>query len=184
MHSRTPGRLAVPAQRCSIYTKIARAGHNTHCQPNGDLQLGGGFAYAKHDYEFTPLGDGTRIKGFTLYGTYDFRPHLGVELAFHQLGTHTSDHEQERTYEIGPRYVLHFNRFNPYARVMYGRGVFNFPYDVANVAYNMVVGGGGVDINMQKHVNVRLDYEYQRWFGFPLHDLKPQMVTVGAAYHF
>ena len=149
-----------------------------------DLQLGGGFSYGKHDYEFTPPGDGTRISGLSLYGTLDFKTHYGVEIAFHQLGTHKDDHEYERSYEIGPRYVLHFNRVNPYARVMYGRGVFNFPGDVANIAYNMGVLGGGVDFNAQKHVNVRVDYEYQKWFGFPLHDLQPQMVTLGAAYHF
>ena len=29
----------------------------------------------------------------------------------------------ERTYEIGPRYVLHYGRFAPYGKVMYGRRV-------------------------------------------------------------
>ncbi len=149
-----------------------------------DLQLGGGFSYGKHDYAFTPLEDGTRISGLSLYGTLDFKTHYGVEIAFHQLGTHKADHEYERTYEIGPRYVLHFNRINPYVRVMYGRGVFNYPGDVANLAYNIGALGGGVDFNAQKHVNVRVDYEYQRWYGFPLYNLQPQMVTVGAAYHF
>lgn len=149
-----------------------------------DLQLGGGFSYGKHDYEFTPLEDGTRINGLSLYGTLDLKTHYGVEIAFHQLGTHKADNMYERTYEIGPRYVLHFNRVNPYVRVMYGRGVFNYPGNVANLAYNMGVIGGGVDFNVQKHVNVRVDYGYQRWYGFPLHNLQPQMVTVGAAYHF
>lgn len=149
-----------------------------------DLQLGAGFSYGKHDYEYTPIEDGTRINGLSFYGTLDFKPHLGVEIAFRQLGTHKSDHMYERTYEIGPRYVLHFNRINPYARVAYGRGVFNFPQDIANLAYNMGVIAGGVDVNVLPHLNVRGEYEYQRWFGFPNHNLQPQMITVGAAYHF
>lgn len=151
-----------------------------------DVQVGGGFSYGKHDYGYTLPGDGTRISGFSLYGTFDPTTHLGVELAFRQLGNHKADHLYERTYEIGPRYVLHFGRFHPYARVMYGRGVFNYPQDVANLAYNMGVLGGGVDINVQRHLTVRVDYEYQRWFSFigQAHDLQPQMVTVGAAYHF
>ncbi len=149
-----------------------------------DLQVGGGLTYAKHDYEYTPLSDGARIKGFSLYGTLDLKPHYGIEVAFHQLSTHASDHEYERSYEIGPRYVLHFGRVNPFARVMYGRGVFNFPQDIANLAYNMGVIAGGADFNVQRHINVRAEYEYQRWFGFPNHDLQPQMITVGAAYHF
>lgn len=48
----------------------------------------------------------------------------------------------------------------------------------------MGVAGGGVDIHVHKHVNVRAEYEYQKWFGFPPHGLTPQMVTIGAAYHF
>ncbi len=158
--------------------------HAATASRQADLQVGGGFSYAKHDYEFTPAGDGTRISGLMLYATLDVRPHLGVEFTFHQMSTHKDDHEYERTYEVGPRYVLHYNRFNPYIRVAYGRGVFNFPRDEANLAYNLAAGGGGVDINVQKHVNVRVDYEYQRWFGFPLHDLQPQLATVGVAYHF
>lgn len=149
-----------------------------------DLQVGGGFSYGKHDYEFTPLEDGTRINGLSVYGTLDFKTHYGIEVAFHQLGTHKSDNMYERSYEVGPRYVLHFNRVNPYVSVMYGRGVFNYPFDGANLAYNMGVIAGGADINVLKHVNVRAEYEYQKWFSFPLHDLQPQMVTVGAAYHF
>ena len=143
-----------------------------------DLQLGGGYALASPDY-------GPRISGFTLYGTYDFRTHLGAEFDFHQASSHNGNSLYERTYEIGPRYVLHLNHgLNPYVRVMYGRGVFNFPANIANLAYNMGVAGGGVDINVRQHINVRADYEYQQWFGFPPHGLTPQVVTIGVAYHF
>ena len=149
-----------------------------------DLQVGGGFSYGKHDFEFATPGDGSRISGLSVYGTLDFKTHYGIEVAFHQLGNHKPDNLYERSYEIGPRYVLHFNRVNPYVRVMYGRGVFNYPFGAANLAYNMGVIAGGADINVLKHVNVRAEYEYQKWFSFPPHDLQPQMITVGAAYHF
>ena len=142
-----------------------------------DLQLGGSFVLARSDY-------GQRLAGGGFYGTYDFRPHLGVELAFHQLNSENGDQRYERTYEVGGRYVLHWNRINPYAHVMYGRGVFNFPQNIANLAYNLGAAGGGVDVNVLKHVNVRGEYEYQRWFSFPLHDLTPQLGTIGVAYHF
>jgi hypothetical protein len=33
----------------------------------------------------------------------------------------------ERTYEIGPRYVRKYGRLERYAKLMYGRGVFNYP---------------------------------------------------------
>ena len=67
---------------------------------------------------------------------------------------------------------------------MYGRGVFNFPNDVANLAYNLGAVAGGVDYNALRHVNVRVEYEYQHWFGFPPNALTPQLGTVGVAYRF
>ena len=142
-----------------------------------DLQLGGSFMLARSDY-------GPHLLGGGLYGTYDFRPLLGIEIAFHQLNSRNGDQRYERTYEVGGRYVYHLGRINPYAHVMYGRGVFNYPQSIANLAYNLGAVGGGVDLNILKHVNVRGLYEYQRWLDFPLNDLTPQLGTIGVAYHF
>ncbi len=142
-----------------------------------DLQLGGSLVLARSDY-------GPHLVGGGFYGTYDFHPHFGVELAFHQLNSRDNDQRYERTYEVGGRYALHWNRINPYAHVMYGRGVFNYPQGIANLAYNLGAVGGGVDLNVLKHVNVRGEFEYQRWFGFPLNDLTPELGTIGVAYHF
>ncbi len=142
-----------------------------------DLQLGGSVMLARSDY-------GSHLTGGGFYGTYDFRPHLGVEVAFHQLNSSMNDQLYERTYEVGGRYVLHFSRINPYAHVMYGRGVFNYPQNIANLAYNIAAVAGGIDLNVTKHINARGEFEYQRWFGFPLNDLTPQLGTIGVAYHF
>lgn len=154
---------------------------------DADIQVGGGFVYALSADSGDSYGIQTgsadkHIKGYKLYGTYDFMNHFGIEANFNQVNGTNSVYE--RTYEIGPRYVLHYGRFNPYARIMYGRGVFNFPYNIANLAYNVGVAGGGVDYNFSQHINIRADYEYQKWFGFPPHDLTPSLVTIGAAYHF
>ena len=143
-----------------------------------DLQLGGGVSYAaSSDY-------GPPITGFKLYGTYDFKTHFGIEANFNQISSHDGSSLYERTYELGGRYVLHYGRINPYARVMYGRGVFNFPANIANLAFNMGVAGGGADFNLRPHINIRGDYEYQNWSGFPPHGLTPHVVSVGVAYHF
>ncbi len=104
----------------------------------------------------------------------------------------TSLNIYERTYEIGPRYVLHFGRFEPYAAVFYGRGVFNFPSVGggpngrlgANLAYNLEAAGGGVDYRLRRSINLRVDYEFQNWMGFPPHGLTPTVLDFGAAYHF
>jgi len=146
----------------------------------GDLQVGVGYSGANPDY--SP----SRFYGPSIYASFDFREHFGVEADFHQLNTSNStDKFYERTYEIGGRYVRHYRGYiNPYAKLMIGRGVFNYYHDSANLAYNMYSFGGGVDFNVYKSVNVRGDIEAQRWPSFPANGLSPIVVTLGAAYHF
>jgi hypothetical protein len=70
---------------------------------------------------------------------------------------------------------------------LYGRGVFNFTYrgeQTANLAYNLIGVGGGVDYRLLRFLNLRGEYEYQHWFDFPPNGLTPSVVTIGAAYRF
>jgi hypothetical protein len=149
---------------------------------SGDLQVGAGFTTASPDY-------GTdRIRGFAFYGDFDFRPHIGLEVDFHQLNSPKTD-IYERSYEVGGRYFRRYGRsgaFKPYGKVLYGRGVFNFPLNEANLAYNMLAFGGGLDYELTNRINLRGEFEYQHWFsGLQLPDgLTPTLVTFGAAYHF
>jgi opacity protein-like surface antigen len=154
---------------------------------SGSLQVGGTFQEADSDY--AP----ERFLGFGFYSTFNFRYHLGFESEFHQIdGSNTSQGVYERSYEIGPRYVLHYGRFQPYAKVAYGRGVFNFPSVGggsspklrANLAYNIAAAGAGVDYRVTRSVTLRAAFEYQAWMGFPPHGLTPKLVELGAAYHF
>jgi hypothetical protein len=153
----------------------------------GDLQAGGTFSLGNSDYATTSF------RGFGFYTTFDFRYHLGIEGVVHQINdSNNSTGIYERTYEVGPRYVFHYHRFRPYVRAMYGRGVFNFTpvgnqstgkYG-ANVAFNLIAGGGGVDYRLRRSVTVRAGYEYQHWLGFLPNGLTPTMLELGAAYHF
>lgn len=150
-----------------------------------DIQAGGDFVYGHSDY-------GRSLKGYGGYATVDFKPHYGVAFDFHQANG--TDQIYERTYEWGGRYVRHYAKWNPYAKLMYGRGVFNFPpspldpmhRSAANLAYNLVAIGGGVDYNLRRSINLRGDFEYQDWFSGPLlkHGLTPYLANVGVAYHF
>lgn len=147
----------------------------------GDLQIGGGFSNANTDY--LP----TRVNGGTAYVDFDFYRHLGVEAEFRFLkdGPTTI---YEKTYQVGVRYSRTYKgRYQPYAKVMYGRGVFNFATNgvtTANLAYNMFAGGAGLDYHLLRNVNLRGDFEYQKWLSFPPSGLSPTVITVGAAYHF
>jgi opacity protein-like surface antigen len=155
---------------------------------DGNLQIGAMFNLASSDY--SP----NKFKGYGLYTTFDFQYHLGIEGEFHQVNDpNSTGGVYERTYEIGPRYVLRHQRYNPYAKVLYGRGVFNYPSELdsngkieptANLAYNIGAIGGGLDYIVRPRFKVRVDYEYQSWFGFPLHGLTPQVFGIGVAYRF
>jgi hypothetical protein len=156
---------------------------------NGDLQIGAMFNLANTDYR------PNKFKGYGFYTTFDFRYHLGIEGEFHQVNDpDPKDGVYERTYEIGPRYVLHHGRYHPYAKLLYGRGVFNYPLmldpvtntltKTANLAYNIGAIGAGLDYRILPGLNARVDYEYQKWLSFPPSGLTPQILSFGAAYRF
>lgn len=143
-----------------------------------DLQVGVGFVVASPDYK------PGKLHGVAFYTTLDFTNHLGGEFEIHQANSPNNDDLYQRTYEIGPRYHRDYGIFAPYVKVMYGRGVFNFPFGTANLAYNLFAGGGGVDVHLRPYLNVRADYEYQRWMSFPPNGLTPRVLTIGVAYRF
>ncbi len=152
-----------------------------------ELQAGASFDLAGSDFK-----TGT-LRGFGFYSTFDFRPHLGMEVDFHQLNDPDSkEGVYERSYEIGPRYFIRFGPFKPYAKFLVGRGVFNFPPDpvhpekgaAANLAYTIWSGGFGTDYRLKPSMNLRLDYELQRWPGFPPNGISPSVFSLGVAYHF
>jgi hypothetical protein len=145
----------------------------------GNLKVGGGFSSARSDYA-------DRYNGGAAYINFDFLPHLGVEGEFHYVKD--SSDLYEKTYEVGGRYFRTYRKFVPYGKVMYGRGVFNFPPLPdgfrPNLAYNLVAGGVGVDYKVKPYLYVRADWEYQMWMGFQNSSLSPSIITIGAAYRF
>ena len=146
----------------------------------GDLQIGGGFVFAHSGYNFTP----TTLIGGAGYATFDWHDHWGIEGGFRHSRANADTTIYERTYEIGPRIFLTRGAVTPYAKVLFGRGVYNFHNSLANVAYNLYTYGGGADFHVRRSWNVRADYELQNWMGFPLGTLHPSVFTIGVAYHF
>jgi hypothetical protein len=146
-----------------------------------DLQIGAGFSNANTDY--VP----NRVNGPTIYVDFDFYRHFGIEGEFRFLKDSPTN-IYEKTYEIGGRYSHPFRyRYVPYAKFLYGRGVFNFASygtTTANLAYNMFAGGAGLDYRVLPYLNIRGDFEYQHWVGFPPNGLTPTVITIGAAYRF
>lgn len=163
-----------------------------------DLQLGGGYTLTRSDY--VP----NTIRGFSFYGDFDILGHYGIEADFHQAVDPNPDfivphnHFSEHTYEIGGRYLRHYNRLSPYVKLLYGRGVANFPAHqiyvqqglltyIDNIGYNIATVGGGVDYRLTHRINARADFEYQHWFASDAElpsGLSPSLFTFGVAYHF
>jgi len=158
----------------------ACAQYQTTASRIGDLQIGAGFVFAKSNYNFTPIN----LFGGSLYTTFDIRNHWGGEFNFRHTRASSDSTVYERTYEIGPRIFLARGPLIPYAKVLYGRGVYNFHNNIANVAFNMYTFGGGADFQLRRSINLRADYEYQTWMGFPITNLHPSVITIGVAYHF
>jgi hypothetical protein len=150
---------------------------------SGSLQLGAGLTYARPDYD-------RPIKGVTVYGSYDFTRHFGVEGDLHFVNIITPGDISEDSYLIGPRYRFQYHRFTPYAKALFGFGRFGYQYPsqyprAATFTYKIYSLGGGLDLRATKHLNVRaFDFEYQKWPGYPPHGLSPIVMTVGVAYAF
>jgi len=165
---------------CMLGTASALSAQaNPTATRTGDLKIGGGFSTANSDY-------GNRFNGGTAYFDFDFLPHIGVTGEFHFVKDQNDLYE--KTYEVGGRYFREYRRFVPYGKVLYGRGVFNFPVRPdgfrLNLAYNLIAASVGTDYKLKPYLYLRADWEYQQWFSFAGSSLTPNIVTLGAAYRF
>src|SRR5580700_804315 len=67
---------------------------------HGALQAGVGWSYAEPDY------GQKAIQGVTVFGDFDFTPHLGAEAEFHYISLETPTDLGENSVLVGPRLVL------------------------------------------------------------------------------
>lgn len=184
----------------AFFTPLAHGQASPTASRGADLQAGAGFVWANSDYVPNNIG------GFAFYADYDLLGLFGIEANFHRVrDPHPdplvpSNHFSETTYEIGGRYVRRYyqGRLAPYGKVLYGRGVVNFPAHqrltpngfetyIDNIGYNLVSFGSGLDYRLRNRINLRADFEYQHWFASDQElpsGLGPYLFTFGAAYHF
>jgi hypothetical protein len=88
-------------------------------------------------------------------------------------------------YLIGPRVpIFHFWKATPYAKALVGIGKMNFQYNYANGTFTDIAFGGGLDVNLTKHIVVRaIDVEYQDWPKWLQNQsLQPYGASVGIGY--
>jgi opacity protein-like surface antigen len=134
---------------------------------------------------------GKYLQGMSFFGTFDLNNHIGIEGDVHLVSLFKSYFDyKESSYDGGVRYVLHYRRFHPYGKGLVGIGHATAPNP------NQIVGGStpgtyflfalgtGVDYSVNDKINIRADFEYQRWTNFPPHGLTPPLFNVGVAYRF
>lgn len=145
------------------------------------FQLGGGFTFAGPDY--SPQ----TIFGLSLWGDYNFTRNIGAEISLHQVNLGSKAPIGENSYVIGPRYVVHYKKIEPYAKALLGFGVFEYNYTQPHThdAWFTYGIGGGIDYHVVPRINLRLaDVEFQNWPNFPPTGLTPVVYTFGASYVF
>lgn len=163
-----------------------------HAQATAAATRGGiaqvGAAYTLSNEDEYP---GKYLQGMTFYGTFDLNSHIGIEGNVHLVSLFKSYFDyKENSYDAGVRYVLNYRRFHPYGKGLVGFGHATAPSPGQIVGgstpgtYFLFALGGGLDYSLTNKVNVRADFEYQRWPSFPPHGLTPPLFSVGAAYRF
>ena len=60
----------------------------------------------------------------------------------------------------------------------------HLPLGARSLGYNLFAAGVGADLKLGPWLRVRGEYEFQKWASFPNGGFTPQIVTIGAAYHF
>lgn len=165
--------LSIAAHSQAVPTATGNAHH---------LQVGGGYSFAIPDYAQTKIGGGT------VYGTFDIWHRIGIEGDIHFVTLHTPTDLGETTYLIGPRYMYQRGRIQAYGKFLGGIGRFqhqagNLYIPQSEMTYSAIAIGGGVDVRVHNHINVRaFDFEAQKWLSFTPHTLSPYVFTFGVAF--
>ena len=131
------------------------------------------------------------LYGIGTYVDLKVTPWIQFEGEGRWLRFNQTDGIYEDNYLIGPRlpiYRLRFWHATPYGKILIGYGKLNFENGNGWGRYTQLAYGGGLDIKMSKHINVRLpDVEYQQWLNWTegtgkSYNLFPYGVSVGVSY--
>ena len=169
------GVCCTPASRC---TSRAR------CTRRRSYPLGG-VEYSN----FTPdFGPPDRLTGIGAYVDFNWNSRYAIEGETRFLRFNGFNGEYEDNYLAGPKIsVFRHGKFRPYAKVLFGVGRINFPYEIGNGSYFAIAPGGGLEYRVARRIILRAEYEYQYWpaapgiAGEPSNGLKPNGFNAGFA---
>jgi hypothetical protein len=104
------------------------------------------------------------VAGGSIYVDANLYHRYGVEVQYQTLRYNEQGGMRQTTYLAGPRVSFRQAGLVPYADVLAGRGVFDFPYGYAKGTYFVYAGGAGLDYDLSRRIKVRLiNVQYQVW---------------------
>ena len=143
--------------------------------PGSFVSLGVTISGYESEYGDTLLGGGSVFLDANVYRR------IGVEAEGRSSRLHSNDDLRESTYLVGPRFSGLGRTWQPYAKLLIGRGEFNFPFNYAHGSYLVAAPGLGLDWRLPNHrVIIRLvDFEYQDWPKFSYGSIHPYGAGAG-----
>jgi hypothetical protein len=145
--------------------------------PGMYFAVGGMFSLFEGDY------GQRKIMGSAMYVDANLYRRYGLETEFRRLSYSDNPGMNQTTLVTGPRISFRSRGVVPYAKMLVGVGVFNFPYHDGRGSYLALVPGAGLDWNMGRKIRLRLiDVEYQDWSQFTFGPEHPYGASIGISY--
>jgi len=149
-----------------------------------DISGFGGYQYVSPDFRSSPHDSGF-IAGVNVTRYFHFPVAPSLEL---RANIATGPAVNESSYLVGARAQANLGRrFYPYADFLIGPGAIHFNqifipgYTHDNSLVKSI--GGGVDIDLVRHFQVKLDYQQQFWkIGKEIAGFSPSLLSVGVVY--
>lgn len=147
--------------------------------PGSYVSLGATISGFESDYGHTLLGGGSVFLDANLYRR------IGVEAEARISRLHSDDDLRESTYLVGPKVSALGRTWRPYAKLLVGRGQFNFPFGYAHGSYVLAAPGFGLDWRLlHNRAMIRVvDFEYQDWPKFSYGSIHPYGMSTGLSVY-
>ena len=145
-----------------------------------------GLSYQNIDPDYGPV----RASGIGLFANYDFSRFVGVTAEVNLQTALSTVVFPERTYLVGARGEYHSGPYMVYAKVLVGGASASNNSDNPNLlnapgSYPLYAYGGGLEIRLDHHINLRaIDFEQQQWLEYHPNGLTPGLLSFGVAYRF
>ena len=160
---------------CCAGTMLRGQAAYTANGPGSYVSLGATASGYQSDYGHLLLGGTSVFLDVNLYRR------IGFEAEVRSSRLHSDDDIRESTYLAGPRVSAFGRTWRPYAKLLVGRGDFNFPSNYAHGSYFVAGPGLGLDWRLRNNrVIVRVvDFEYQDWPKFSYGSIRPYGTSAG-----